>query len=187
MRKILIELFHHNLNHNHEYFFFSDINECVNPGSCGINANCINLPGNFTCQCQEGYEGNPHDGCVDLNECEIPNVCGQDAICTNLEGSYRCDCPPGFDGDARSAEGCTDYDECARSPCGRDALCKNMIGSFRCDCPQGYIGDPMESCSGILFVAFNECFYFIKNKLINQINLPYNSNINLKFLTKKNN
>lgn len=126
----------------------TDINECLDPQACGLNAECVNLPGNYTCQCREGYYGDPYNGCVDVDECVQPGVCGPGAICTNLEGGYRCDCPQGFDGDARSAQGCLDYDECARSPCGRNALCRNEVGSFRCECQQGFSGDPMTDCQG---------------------------------------
>ena len=41
---------------------FSDIDECQNPGSCGLNALCQNTPGNYTCACPNGYGGNPYDG-----------------------------------------------------------------------------------------------------------------------------
>lgn len=97
--------------------------------------------------CRDGYEGNPHDGCFDIDECLHPNACGNGAICINEEGSYRCDCPPGFSGDARSV-GCSDMDECSRSPCGRNAQCRNSEGSFQCLCPDGHYGNPMESCEG---------------------------------------
>ena len=39
-----------------------DIDECKNPGACGVNALCSNYGGNYTCSCQEGYTGNPYDG-----------------------------------------------------------------------------------------------------------------------------
>ena len=42
--------------------FFSDINECLKPNVCGSNAVCLNQVGNHTCQCLEGFEGNPYDG-----------------------------------------------------------------------------------------------------------------------------
>lgn len=74
-----------------------------------------------------------------------------------MEGGYRCNCPPGFDGDARSQNGCADFNECSRSPCGRDAQCVNTDGSFRCLCPEGRAGDPMESCSDLNECAENPC------------------------------
>ena len=33
-----------------------DIDECtVNNGGCSADANCTNIPGSFTCACEEGY------------------------------------------------------------------------------------------------------------------------------------
>jgi hypothetical protein len=40
----------------------SDINECDHPNACGLNAQCENIPGNYTCSCLEGFIGNPFDG-----------------------------------------------------------------------------------------------------------------------------
>ena len=155
----------------------TDIDECLNPKACGLNAHCINTPGNYTCECPEGFYGNAYDGCHDIDECSHPEVCGPGAICTNLEGSYRCDCPQGYEGDGRSAEGCVDHDECARSPCGRNAECLNTDGSFKCLCPDGYAGDPGQGCEGkwllrksslswrLIFKDFTFS-YFIKSNII---------------------
>lgn len=142
----------------------TDVNECAKDGACGTNADCVNTPGNYTCVCKPGYEGNPYDGCIDIDECLLPNGCGSGAICTNLDGSYRCDCPPGFEGDARTV-GCHDMDECSgeRSPCGRDAQCRNNEGSFQCLCPDGYQGDPMKQCIGEWKFFF--LFFSLKNIL----------------------
>lgn len=41
---------------------FSDIDECLKPKACGSNAFCTNSYGNYTCTCQEGFQGNPYDG-----------------------------------------------------------------------------------------------------------------------------
>ena len=43
---------------------FSDIDECLKPGACGSNAICINSVGNHTCQCLEGFSGNPYNGVI---------------------------------------------------------------------------------------------------------------------------
>ena len=126
-----------------------------------MNAECVNYPGNYTCQCREGYIGDPYSGCVDVDECAKSNICGPNAICTNVDGGYQCDCPQGFQGDARSTIGCQDVNECsqARSPCGRNAQCGNEVGTFRCTCPEGFHGDPMSECQGIfnhfIVISFN--------------------------------
>ena len=40
-------------------FYFIDIDECAgNSDNCHVNATCSNTVGGFTCQCNEGFEGN---------------------------------------------------------------------------------------------------------------------------------
>lgn len=43
-------------------FLLADINECAQPNACGLNAVCTNYLGNYTCDCKEGYRGNPFTG-----------------------------------------------------------------------------------------------------------------------------
>ena len=39
-------------------FVYIDIDECINGiHNCSSNANCTNLPGEFSCTCQSGYFG----------------------------------------------------------------------------------------------------------------------------------
>ena len=40
----------------------SDVDECLKPKACGSNAFCTDSYGNYTCTCNEGYQGNPYDG-----------------------------------------------------------------------------------------------------------------------------
>ena len=47
-------------------------------------------------------------------------------------------CAHGFDGSPDTTLGCSDINECARSPCGFGAICKNELGSYSCECPTGY-------------------------------------------------
>ena len=47
----------------------SDIDECATGAeNCSPNANCTNIPGNFTCTCIHGYSG---DGILCLGECFV--------------------------------------------------------------------------------------------------------------------
>lgn len=85
-----------------------DINECalaangMTNGSqktpiCGQNAQCVNTPGGFFCQCPPNYTGNPKVACTDIDECQA-QACGPNAQCKNMPGSYKCECKPGFTG-----------------------------------------------------------------------------------------
>ena len=43
------------------YFYIciliTDIDECAGDNNCSPNADCVNVPGAYQCQCREGYEG----------------------------------------------------------------------------------------------------------------------------------
>lgn len=77
-----------------------DIDEC-NDGSaeCDDNASCINIPGSFICECNQGYQDIDGSGiCVDIDECNNSELNECDTLapgstCTNTDGSYICDCP----------------------------------------------------------------------------------------------
>lgn len=38
--------------------YISDINEC--PHACGVNSECTNTPGSYTCRCKAGHVGDPY-------------------------------------------------------------------------------------------------------------------------------
>ena len=73
---------------------------------------CVNTMGNYTCHCNEGYEGDGFtcNGMIimifwiiimfwafpDINECDKESNC-LNAECMNINGSYICNpCHPGF-------------------------------------------------------------------------------------------
>lgn len=85
-----------------------DINECApldnaKPPVCGHNAQCINTPGGFFCQCPPNFTGNPKLACTDIDECQA-HACGPNAQCKNTPGSFQCECKPGFTGEFETSE-----------------------------------------------------------------------------------
>ncbi|CAO2187939.1 unnamed protein product [Urochloa humidicola] len=62
----------------------------------------------YTCQCQDGYGGNPYlaHGCQDINECEQPQDHGCFGECINTIGGYKCQCPRGTHGNYTIRDGC---------------------------------------------------------------------------------
>ncbi|KAE8817634.1 putative wall-associated receptor kinase-like 16 [Hordeum vulgare] len=62
----------------------------------------------YTCQCRDGYDGNPYltHGCQDVNECEQPHDHGCFGKCINTIGGYKCQCPQGTHGNYTIKDGC---------------------------------------------------------------------------------
>ena len=75
------------------------------PG-CDENANCINDPGTYHCECLTGFDsplGQATVGdCIPGNECDdVPSVCPEpNGVCVDLhpnENGYRCECLSGWE------------------------------------------------------------------------------------------
>lgn len=48
-----------------------DIDECTEMSDfevCGVNSECINLPGSYQCLCSPGYTGNSRQGCTKIRK-----------------------------------------------------------------------------------------------------------------------
>ena len=83
-----------------------DIDECANGDKCS-NGVCMNLPGEFTCQCPIGFEFHEwNDHCMDINECitKQHNCFSKDTICRNTEGSFECSCQQNYDIDPKTGD-----------------------------------------------------------------------------------
>jgi len=39
--------------------FFADVDECINPSTCGKLQQCFNIAGSYLCECILGYENDP--------------------------------------------------------------------------------------------------------------------------------
>lgn len=52
---------------NFPCIFITDIDECAGDNNCSPNADCVNIPGAYQCQCRDGYEG---DGLTCIGMCE---------------------------------------------------------------------------------------------------------------------
>jgi hypothetical protein len=117
------------------------VDECANgTAKCDLSATCTNVPGSYTCKCDDGYTG---DGktCTDVDECKtLMANCDPSTTCKNVPGGYACVCKPGY---LLNGGVCTDIDECklGTANCHAKAQCQNTPGSFTCTCNSGYSGD----------------------------------------------
>lgn len=75
-------------------------NECVVPDACSETATCIDRIVGYECLCDEGFELNNVNECIDVDECTFGiSTCSPVAECTNEVGSFTCECPEGFGGE----------------------------------------------------------------------------------------
>ena len=111
-----------------------DIDECsLHSNICDTNAECINLPGSYLCECEVGFYGN---GTTCL-EGDCVN-CPANEQCVSPRRS-DCECDGGFHRDELG--NCVDTNECEESnDCHRNATCSNTEGSYYCECETGFYG-----------------------------------------------
>ncbi|PAA47595.1 hypothetical protein BOX15_Mlig002622g2, partial [Macrostomum lignano] len=129
-----------------------NINECDRGATCQANAKCVDTPGSYQCECNQGFRPVGPRGCVDIDECsENADDCNRGtADCVNLVGSFACRCKLGLEMLNRTH--CQDIDECA-SPgvCGPEQTCHNTFASYACSCPVGF------TVNGVYCVDVDEC------------------------------
>ncbi|XP_005112951.2 protein crumbs [Aplysia californica] len=120
-----------------------DIDECDNANPCG-GFPCFNKPGNFSCECQRGYDGIP---CQEINEC-LSYPCLNEGTCTDGQDSFSCACVPGYTGPT-----CADnVDDCVGQPCDvQISECHDLLNNYLCVCKSGFTGT-YPNCQNI-----NEC------------------------------
>lgn len=92
-----------------------------NPSPCGVNARCTSRQDAGSCQCLEGYFGNPYEGC--RPECVLDSDCPSNRACQQQKCQDPC---PGT--------------------CGLNAVCNVLNHVPSCSCLTGYSGDPYRVC-----------------------------------------
>ena len=108
---------------------------------------CTNIPGNRTCACVAGYEGDGigNDGCADIDECNATDVGGSPPVSTRTARGPA----PSTKG-RESALTVTPtwpntafvHSECRinHGGCNAEARCVNAPGSRNCSCNDGFEG-----------------------------------------------
>ena len=132
-----------------------DIDECrVSPECMPPFGVCQNVPGSFSCTCNDGFTKTDPMRCSDIDECILqPGICGDLGRCRNTVGSYFCECSPGYKY-SKTARACVDDNECANTDlmsqeC-ENAMCMNTPGSYVCECNRGFESRyPNGRCSDI--------------------------------------
>jgi len=121
---------------------------CSRGHDCHPRAECKNGIFNYSCHCNQGFQGNGTH-CDDIDECK--SVGGphghhctlEHGRCINLEGGYTCDCELGFQMDATNTT-CLPVNLCDthQHKCHQNASCiYSGPGSHNCECSLGFSGD----------------------------------------------
>ncbi|XP_035664221.1 mucin-like protein [Branchiostoma floridae] len=131
-----------------------DIDECSTGEGSVCHHVCINIVGNFSCGCNEGfYLTDDVVSCEDVNECDLPNNCTQ--LCLNTDGSFNCSCKDGFTL-AADQQDCEPNNPCsAENNPGCDenygwCVMNSSSGLATCVCMTGYqLNDDGVTCEDI--------------------------------------
>ncbi|XP_035676218.1 mucin-like protein [Branchiostoma floridae] len=118
----------------------TDIDECLTEEGSVCHHFCVNILGNFSCGCNEGFSlAEDLTTCKDVDECVFSNNCSQ--LCINTDGSYRCDCWDGFtmspdEQDCEATNPCTLSNDPGCAP--ETSWCLvNTSGAAACVCFKG--------------------------------------------------
>lgn len=100
------------------------INPCLLNDPCGANVQCFPQTHQANCRCNEGFDGDPFQGCIAIG-CRTDPECSLDRACRNRDCINPC---------------LTD------NPCVTNADCLVSEHLAQCRCRFGYTGDPYQAC-----------------------------------------
>jgi len=106
--------------------------------------------GGYTCECDEGYEG---DHCQhEIDECKRYNPC-EHGVCTDGKADYFCTCELEYGGKNCSVK----LMGCQGNACQNGGTCwpylvDETIHKFNCTCPNGYHGEVCNYVSIYIFL-----------------------------------
>ena len=121
---------------------------CTGLKPCENDGECVNILGDYYCNCPNGYGGEncevEIDGCVNL-------PCKHNGACTSgAPGEFTCDCQgTGYEGPTCDVN----TDDCAAAPCENSGTCVDSVERYTCQCisSAGFSGincaEPVEPCS----------------------------------------
>jgi len=130
-----------------------DVDECAGSATgCSPRATCKNIPGDYLCECDDGYRGVGRGplGCAFSGPCsssnggcwEHPSLPGVRSECTTTGARTSCGpCPAGYEGDPEGE--CVEVDGCALAAagaCSGGAVCVDApppSTGHACECPDG--------------------------------------------------
>ncbi|XP_073972916.1 nidogen isoform X4 [Rhodnius prolixus] len=118
-------------------FSCEDIDECSDY-PCSEGADCINLPGNHTCRCKDGYKQDEYGYCYRAEPCSLI-VCPEDSVCETRDGTAYCSCPSGYSGTPPNCSPDYAENDCRSLNCPEGTRCITEYEQApRCVCLSGY-------------------------------------------------
>ena len=127
-------------------FICADLDEChIGSFTCHARADCVNVPGSYSCRCRPGYVGNGRTVCAG-------KVFSEFSCWTVIERSRTV-----TERSSWISFFCADLDEChiGSFTCHAHADCVNVPGSYSCRCRSGYVGNGRTVCTGKVCSEFS--------------------------------
>ncbi|UYV78311.1 JAG1 [Cordylochernes scorpioides] len=126
------------LNSSNQPVGCAEVNECDNH-PCQNNGTCIDLLGNFTCQCAPGWQGPTCNTRVHLS-CDA-TLCLNGGTCLAQGASFICQCASGWQGSNCQTPLLLPSPSCISNPCQNGGSCISKDVSFYyCQCAPGFTG-----------------------------------------------